>query len=458
MGVGLSAGLMTLWCMAQNFIACDRDQVLLLPPDLREWLPAGHLARFVIEAVEQLDLAGVYSYYRQDGRGRPAHEPAMMVALLLYAYAVGVTSSRQVERKCAEDVAFRVISANEQPDHSTIARFVIRHRDAIEGLFFEVLALCRQAGMVRVGTVAVDSTKLAANASSARNVTLEGLEAEAARIVEEAVQTDRREDELYGERRGDELPDELADPKVRKARIKELLEQARRERSDCETEREQQLAEHRKHFERTGKRKRGRQPQPEIKRPRQQRLVNKKYNLTDPDSGLVRASTGAFVQGYSVHTVVAEDQIILAARALGTNPDQGQLAPSVQTATANLQQIRVTDAIVEVLADSGYWSGKQVRQLTADGYRVLVPPNLRSNKPGGGALEAKQMRERLDTEDGDRRYQQRQRIIEPVFGQIKHNRGIRRLLRRGQAAVQTEITLIATTHNLLKLKTALATG
>jgi transposase len=447
---------MTLPGMAQNFIACDRDQVLLLPPDLREWLPGDHLARFVIETVEQLDLADVYGYYRQDGRGRPAHDPAMMLGLLLYAYAVGVTSSRAIERKCVDDVAFRVISVNEQPDHSTIARFLIRHRDAIEGLFFDVLALCRQAGMVRVGTVAVDSTKLAANASAARSLTLEGLEAEAARIIEEAIETDRREDELYGDRRGDELPDELADPRTRKARIKELLEQARRERAAAQSEREQKLAEHQEHFARTGKRKRGRPPKPDAKRPGQRLL--KKYNLTDPDSGLVRTSTGGFVQGYNVQTVVSEDQIILAVRASGINPDQGQLARNVQSAHANLQRIGVTGAIVEVLADGGYWNGRQVRELTADGYQVLVPPGLRSRSPGGGALESRQMQKLLETEDGNRRYQQRQRIIEPVFGQIKHNRGIRRLLRRGQAAVQTEIALIATTHNLLKLRGALATG
>jgi len=443
--------------MAQNFIACDREQVLLLPPDLRDWLPAGHLARFVIETVEQLDLAGIYAYYRQDGRGRPAHDPAMMVTLLLYAYAIGITSSRAIERRCVDDVACRVISANERPDHSTIARFLVRHRDQLQGLFLEVLELCRQAGMVRVGTVAVDSTKLAANASAARNLTLEGLEEEAARIIEEAIVTDRQEDELYGDRRGDELPDELADPATRKARIRELLEQARRERAAADVERERQLAEHQEHFERTGKRKRGRQPQPEIKKPRQQKLLSKKYNVTDPDSGLVRARTG-FMQGYSMQTVVSEDQIILAATAVGANPDQGQLAPSVHAAVQNLQQIQSTELIGEVLADSGYWSGRQIRELTADGYQVLVPPNLRSNKPGGGALEAERMLIQLQTDDGKRRYERRQHIIEPVFGQIKHNRGIYRLLRRGQAAVQTEIALIATTHNLLKLRTALATG
>jgi transposase len=184
----------------------------------------------VIETVDQLDLGAVYAYYRVDGRGRPAHDPAMMVALVLYAYAVGVTSSRSIERRCVDDVAFRVITADRRPDHATVARFLVRHREAVSDLFFGVLELCERAGMVRVGVVAVDSTKLAANAALEQNRTYDGLRAEARRIIEEAIETDRREDELFGERRGDELPEELADPKTRKARIKELLEQAQAER------------------------------------------------------------------------------------------------------------------------------------------------------------------------------------------------------------------------------------
>src|SRR4051812_36853437 len=198
--------------MAQNFLSCDRDQVLLLPPDLSEWLPAGHFARFVIETVDQLDLSEIYAYYRQDGHGRPAHDPAMMVALVLYSYAVGVRSSRAIERRCVEDVACRFVAANRAPDHVTINRFRSRFADALSGLFGEVLAVCAQAGMVRVGVVAIDSTKLAADASLGANRTYEGLRAEAARILDEAAAIDAAEDELYGEARGDELPEELADP------------------------------------------------------------------------------------------------------------------------------------------------------------------------------------------------------------------------------------------------------
>jgi transposase len=441
--------------MAQNFIGCDRDQVLLLPADLGEWLPSGHLARFVIETVDQLELSAIYGYYRQDGHGRPAHDPAMMVALLLYAYAVGVTSSRAVERRCVDDVAFRVISCNRQPDHSTIARFLIRHRDAVEGLFFEVLAMCQRSGMVRVGTVAVDSTKLAANASAAENRTLEGLEAEARRIIEEAIETDAREDALYGDKRGDELPDELADPRTRKARIKELLERARRERAAAGAKREQQLATHQPDA-RTGKRSKGRPPKPEGGR-RQRALFAKKYNLTDPDCGVVR-HRGMLLQGYSVQTVVADGQVILAATPVGIAADQGQLTPALATARANLDQIDVTDPIREVLADSGYWATNQVCGLRTAGVDVLIPPVTTAKSPKRAHPEAQAMLQKLDTEAAKRRYRRRQQMIEPVFAHIKHHRGITRLLRRGRAAVQAEVTLIATTHNLLKLRQALAAG
>jgi transposase len=443
--------------MAQNFIGCDRDQVLLLSPDLREWLPAGHLARFVIETVEQLDLSAVYGYYRQDGHGRPAHDPAMMTALVLYAYAVGVTSSRAIERRCCDDVAFRVITVNLQPDHATIARFLIRHQQPLSELFFQVLALCKKAGMVKVGKVAVDSTKLAANASPAQNRTYDGLRDEAARIIGEAIEIDRREDELYGEERGDELPEELADPRTRKARIQELLEEARREREQVEAERAELLAEHQGHLARTGKRKPGRpaRPMPDEK---QQRLLAKKYNVTDPDSCVVR-HRGMLMQGYNVQTVVADGQVILSARITDSAVDGGQLEPAVERAIAHLARVGIEEPIGEVLADSGYWSVRQVTSLQRAHRRVLVPPRLGSAKSADRLHPvARSMLAELDSEPGKAAYRQRQAIVEPVYAQVKHNRRITRLLRRGKAAVQTEIDLIATTHNLLRLKTALQTA
>jgi transposase len=196
--------------MAQNFLSCDREQELLLPPSLRDWLPADHLAWFVLDAVEAMDLA---EFYRADGHGRAAHDPSMMVGLLLYAYAVGERSSRGVERRCLEDIAFRVITANQAPDHATVARFRVRHEDALAGLFGQVLALCARAGAVSVGVIAVDGTKVRANAADRQNRTYEQLARE---ILQEAGEVDAAEDAQFGERRGDELPAELADPNTRR--------------------------------------------------------------------------------------------------------------------------------------------------------------------------------------------------------------------------------------------------
>ena len=204
--------------MAQNFVGCDREQFWLLPPSLRDWLPEEHLAWFVLDAVEEMDLAAFYGAYRLDGWGRAAHDPAMMVALLLYAYAVGERSSRGIERRCFEDVAFRVIAANQAPDHATLARFRVRHEQALAGLFGEVLKLCAAAGAVSVGVIAVDGTRMKANAADRANFSYEQLARE---ILAEADAVDAAEDAEFGERRGDELPAELADRNTRKARLRE---------------------------------------------------------------------------------------------------------------------------------------------------------------------------------------------------------------------------------------------
>ncbi|MBV8954574.1 MAG: transposase [Solirubrobacterales bacterium] len=436
--------------MGQNFLACDRDQVMLLPPDLRDWLPAGHLARFVIETVEQLDLEPIYGYYRADGRGRPAHDPAMMVALLLYCYAVGVRSSRAIERRCVEDVACRVITANRQPDHATIARFRVRHEAALSALFFALLALCRQAGMVKVGTVAVDSTKLAANASADQNRTLAGLEEEARRILKEAGETDAREDELYGDRRGDELPEDLADPETRAARIRELLEAAQAQAAQAEAARREIQQRNAEHQVRTGKRASGRPPRPGLSTRQRERIATQKYNLTDPDSGVVR-HRGMLFQGYNVQTAVADGQVILATRVNGLSPDSGQLAPTIAAAEENLSRVGITEAITEVLADSGYWNARQISALKARGKRVLIPPALRQKRGRQTHPEVHAMHTALARPENQTAYKRRQQIVEPVYAHIKHHRGITRVLRRGKQAVQAEIDLIATTHNLLKL-------
>src|SRR3954452_14478904 len=215
--------------MAPNFVGCDRGQELLLPPSLRDWLPDGHLAWFVIDAVAEFDLSAFLADYRADGHGRPAHDPAMMVALLLYGYAIGERSSRRLERRCVEDVASRVICANRAPDHTTIARFRQRHERALAELFGEVLALCAEAGLVRVGVIAVDGTKVAANASPQATRDYEQIARE---MLEEADAVDAEEDERSGDARGDELPPELQTARARRGWLRDAKRRLYERRAD----------------------------------------------------------------------------------------------------------------------------------------------------------------------------------------------------------------------------------
>jgi transposase len=214
--------------MAQNFVVCDREQELLLPPSLREWLPEDHLAWLVLEAVGELDLSAFYRAYRDDGHGRAALDPAMMVVLLLYAYAIGVRSSRAIERRCREDVAFRVIAANQAPDHATVARFRARHEHAIAELFAQVLGLCARAGMVELGVVAVDGTKIAAAATHHATRSYEQIARE---ILEDAARIDAAEDALFGDERGDELPERLRTSGDRRKVLREAKQALEAERA-----------------------------------------------------------------------------------------------------------------------------------------------------------------------------------------------------------------------------------
>src|ERR671916_2279042 len=214
--------------MGQRFVACDREQSFLMPPDVREWLPANHLAWCVVSAVAEMNLDAFYAAYRVDGRSRPPYDPAMMVALLLYAYARGIRSSRVIERACEEDVAFRVLAAQQRPDHATIARFVERHQEAIAGLFGEVLMLCARSGLAKVGVIAVDGTKVQANASRNENLDYKQLARE---ILQEAQAVDAAEDELYGEARGDELPPELRTGEGRRAWLREAKRELEEQRA-----------------------------------------------------------------------------------------------------------------------------------------------------------------------------------------------------------------------------------
>jgi transposase len=462
--------------MPQNFLPCERDQPLLLPPDLRDWLPEDHLAWFVIESVEALDLSAFYAAYRADGHGRSAHDPRMMVALTLYAYATGERSSRRIERRCREDVAYRVIAANRVPDHATIARFRARHESALAALFTQVLGLCVEAGIASTAVVAVDGTKVAADASGRRNRTHEEIAEE---VLAEAGRIDAAEDERYGGRRGDELPGELATHGGRREWIREALRRRREEREAdpepvprdraerlelcrrrLEDEHRTVVEAHRGHeeAEADGPR-RGRPPKPATP----PAGPEGKVNTTDPDSRPMRSPHG-FMQGYNAQAVTNEAQVVIAAEVLTEANDSRALVPMLGLAATELERAGSAGRPVIVLADAGYRSADGVDRVREGGAIPLVPPDGHARgapDPGGAAGRDAFMRRALRTPTGEALYRRRKWMVEPVFADIKVNRRAGRFRRRGLAAVRSEWRLLTATHNLLKLhrhRLALAAG
>lgn len=436
--------------MAQNFLSCDREQDFLMPPSVSEWLPADHLAWWLLEVVGQLDLASFYGVYRADGSGRAAHDPQMMVALLLYAYCVGQRSSREIERRCHEDVAFRVIAANRAPDHSTISRFRQRHGERLAELFVQVLALCAKAGMVRVGTVAVDGTKLAANAGLSANRTYEKIRQEVERILGEAEEVDAAEDQRFGAARGDELPEELADPVTRRERLQRAKRELEAEQATRVAEHEAMLARRAEHTKRTGRRPPGRPPGDG---PGGEPAAEAKRNITDPDSRIMR-DRGAHVQGYNAQALVGEGRVIIAADVTSSPNDSNQLAPMLAGARENLDAIDHDEKIKCLLADGGYWNSDHIATAGRDTVVVIPtsdPHNTKRKQAPRQGPEADRINKILATEAGKRLYRRRAEIVEPVFAHTKHTRAITRFSRRGATAVRAEWRLIAATHNLLKL-------
>ncbi|MDQ3720395.1 MAG: transposase [Actinomycetota bacterium] len=378
--------------MAQNFLPCDRDQELLLPPSLREWLPEDHLAWFVLESVAELDLDPFYSAYRSDGWGAAAHDPQMMVALLCYAYSIGVRSARGIERHCSGDVAFRVITANQIPDHATIARFRARHEQALSELFSGVLSLGARAGLVKVGIVAIDGTKIAAAATHHATRSYEEILAEAAGI-------DAREDELYGEARGDELPAGLRTAGDRRKWLREAKQALEAERaakakkvprdrgerlSECKARLEQDwrlerrvVAEHAAWHARgiasdgsrrmTGARA-NIKPYPLPEKPAG------KINVTDPDSRNLKTTRG-WVQGYNAQAAVTPEQIVVAAEISTESLDTANLAPMVETARQELRSAGIGERPGVVLADAGYWKNDAIEAIVSQGIQTLVAPD-----------------------------------------------------------------------------------
>jgi transposase len=436
--------------MAQNFLSCDREQVMLLPPSVSDWLPVGHVARFVIEVVEALDLSEIEGAYRADGSGRAAHDPAMMVALVFYNYVVGVRSSRAIERRCVEDVPCRVIAGNRCPDHVTIARFRRRHARALSGVFDQVLELCARSGLVQAGAIAIDGTRLQANAALDSSRSYQSIAQE---LLADAERVDAEEDARLGDRRGDELPAELADPQTRRERLREAKRQMDAERAAARQAYEDLLARRAEQERETGRRAKGRKPKPPeqhaSKRPSTRR------NVTDPDSRVV-SDRGRLIQGYNAQIAVGANRVILAADVTNRPNDSGQLAPMAARALDAIGRLGDHAPPDTILADGGYWNQTMIRQVTARGIEVLIPTSGPATGPGRRrsakqGVEADRIDRLLGTPEGQARYRKRAAMVEPVFAEIKHTRQITGFLRRGLQAVRDEFTLIATTHNLRRL-------
>jgi transposase len=456
--------------MGQNFFPDTIDQTLMFPPSLHDWLPEGHLARFLVDVVAALDLSAIYkSYQEKDGRGQAAYVPEMMVRLLLYGYATGVYSSRKIQTRTFEDVAFRYLSGDQHPDHATIAEFRKRHLDALSGLFTQALLLCSEAGLVKLGHVSIDGTKIKANASKHKAMSYGRMNETEARLKQEidallaaAEKTDAEEDARHGkDRHGDELPAELQRRESRLQKIEEAkanMEQEAKEKAARQrAETEQKLAEHEEEEQRTGKKKGGRKP--ELPDPEQAKPDDKaQRNFTDPESRIMPdgANKGSFVQGYNAQIAVdSESQVIVAAEVTQETNDKQQLIPMIAQIVENLER-----KPEKVSADAGYFSEANVTDESVKDVDLYVATGrdkhgavveTSSDPPPPDASPKEAMRHKLRTVAGRAVYKMRKAIVEPVFGQIKEQRGFRRFSLRGKQNVRREWRLVCAVSNLLKL-------
>lgn len=472
--------------MARDYIPVDRDQQFLIAPDMRDWLPANHLVWWLLEVIPQLDTKALHASRRRGAQGRAGYDPEMLLTVLIYAYCTKVRSSRQIERLCETDVAFRVICANRAPDHSTIARFRQEHAKVARRLFADVLELCARAGLAQVGVVALDGTKIAANASKAANRDRQWLQAQIAEMFDEAEDVDRDEDDRHGPRRGDELPDELADREVRAARLKAALD-ALNARDDGKSQSrvrtwqrhlkaaEADVVAARQRWQAAQEAKNPARPGAPAKHPQGSRVAileaqveylktkvadaaraqpEGQINLTDPDSRLM-ASKDGWVQGYNAQAVINEIGIICAAEVFCDPNDKKLFVPMTDALSANQT---ITGAVGVVLADAGYCSKTNLtapgptRLIATSGSRkVRQDTTATAGPPPADADPIAAMTHTLRTPEGRRLYKQRSWTVEPGFGNLKANLGFTRFSRRGLAAVQAEWHLITAAANLLKL-------
>ena len=485
--------------MAYGYMRGQREQLFLLPPSMLDWLEEGHLAYFLIDAVELLDTSVFDEVHPTDGAGRPAYDPEMMLTALLYAYATGMRSSRAIEAACRSDLAFRVICANLVPHFTTIASFRAEHEEAIEAFFVEVVKLCHRAGLASLGQIAIDGTKIGSDAALDQNRDENWIRAEIDKILAEASQIDATEDaetRLFSplvdeplRRRGDRLARlqaalsavdaEKAEAKAAAAasakRATEEAQAGRKLRGRKPKDPHAALARAKADLAAT-KTKAARAPESEhlaaaVDRATEALALAKRVaaeapkakivaNITDPESRIMKTQTG-WIQGYNVQAAVNADQVVIAYAATQDHNDVGQLVPMIEAIQGVADNAGIPEPIALVTADAGYWSEENA---TAQGPDRLIATTkdwkqrkaaremgATTGPPPKDASPLEAMEHRLRTEEGAASYATRSHTVEPVFGDTKENRGFRRFMRRGLTAADSEAALIFAAHNLLKV-------
>jgi len=446
--------------MAHFFREPDRRQRFLLPVDMMDWLPEGDIVHVIVDAVGLMDLSQFEATCKVGRAGQPPFAPAMLLALLIYAYSHGVRSSRAIERLCRRDAGYRFIVGDDVPDHTVIARFRQRHAERMKGVFLQVLELCREAGLIRLGLVALDGTKVKANAALDANRTASTIGEQIDQVLAEAEATDAREDRQFGpEASGPTMPGDLKRRGERLARLKACQEKLQAQAAAAAARQQKKIAAREAEEKATGRRKHGRKP----KEPDPSVDPDTVANTTDPQSGILKTRRG-WVQGYNAQAVVTTGQIILAADVTTEANDVRQLTGMLDQAQANVEAVLGEEAVLgAAVADAGYWSETNADSQTEECELFIATQKdhkqraaLREAPPPRGRMpKSMTARERMDrklrTKRGRALYRQRGASVEPVFGQMKDRQDAGRFSMRGLELCRGEWQLQAAVHNLRKL-------
>jgi transposase len=449
--------------MAHHFRKAERRQKALLPADMMEWLPENDIVHLIVEAVELMDLSRFEVSSKLGRAGQAPFAPQVLLALLIYAYSQGVRSSRAIERLCWRDAGYRFIVAEHQPDHTVIARFRQRHVAEMKVVFLAVLRLCREAGLVRLGLVALDGTKVQGNASLDANRRAASIEAEIETILAEAEATDAKEDRQTAAQQGAALPKALARRADRLARLRQCQEKLQRRAAAAAARQQAKIDARQAEEQVTGKRKRGRKPKPADLN------IDPDTSacITDPESGIMKTRRG-WLQGYNAQIVVTTGQIIIATDVTTDANDVQQLQPMLAQAQANVAAVADNDdkdtvVLGAAVADAGYWSEANAASETSDCELIIATQKDHKQRavlrdappPRGRKPNTMTARERMDrklrTRHGRDRYRRRGASVEPVFGQMKDRQGARHFSMRGLERCRGEWNLHAAVHNLRKL-------